>query len=145
MRSESTGLRTLSRQECLRLLAVTPIGRIVFTDRALPAVQPVNYLLDGETIVIRTAGGSRLAAATREAIVAFEVDDIDPVTRTGWSVTVLGLARGVTDPAERRRLAALPLLPWARGDADHFIVLTADRVSGGASAGLVTAGLGSSR
>ncbi len=95
----------LSREECLRLLAVTPIGRLVFTHRALPAVQPVNFVLDGETVVIRTAIGSRLAAATRDAVVAFEIDDIDARTGSGWSVTVLGRARGVSDPEEVARLA----------------------------------------
>ncbi|GAB1819709.1 pyridoxamine 5'-phosphate oxidase family protein [Herbidospora sp. RD11066] len=130
MRTDSAGLSVLSREECLRLLAITPIGRLVFTHRALPAVQPVNYVLDGETVVIRTAIGSRLAAATRDSVVAFEIDDIDKTTGTGWSVTVLGHARGVTDPEEVARLAALPLQPWAPSAFDHFVTLSAEEVSG---------------
>jgi hypothetical protein len=43
-------------------------------------VRPVNFCLDGDDIVIRTAAGSKLAAATRRAVVAFEVDD-----STRWS------------------------------------------------------------
>ncbi|WP_066360030.1 pyridoxamine 5'-phosphate oxidase family protein [Herbidospora mongoliensis] len=130
MRIDSAGLSVLSREECLRLLATTPIGRLVFTHRALPAVEPVNYVLDGETVVVRTTIGSRLAAATRDAVVAFEIDDIDKTTGTGWSVTVLGHARGVTGIGEIARLAALPLLPWTPSAFDHFVTLSAEEVSG---------------
>ncbi|OUC94750.1 pyridoxamine 5'-phosphate oxidase family protein [Streptosporangium minutum] len=130
MKCDSAGLQVLSREECMHLLATSPIGRIVFTDRALPAVQPVNFHLRGEDIVIRTTTGSKLAAATRRTVVAFEADDFDPDTRTGWSVTVVGHARAVDDPAEIAGLAALPLLPWAPGARDHFIVIVAEQVSG---------------
>ncbi|MFC4062639.1 pyridoxamine 5'-phosphate oxidase family protein [Planomonospora corallina] len=130
MKLDSAGLQVLSYEECIRLLAGCPIGRIVFTDRALPAVQPVNFCLDGEDIVIRTTVGSKLAAATRRTVVAFEVDEFDPVARTGWSVTVVGHARAAEDPAEIERLAALPLTPWAPGSRDHFIVIATEQVSG---------------
>ncbi|HEX8007194.1 MAG TPA: pyridoxamine 5'-phosphate oxidase family protein [Trebonia sp.] len=130
MEVDSAGLRVLSRQECLHLLALTPLGRIVFTDQALPAVQPVNYHLDGQDIVIRTGIGSKLAAATRHAVVAFEADDIDPLNRTGWSVTAVGNARAVTDPGEIQRLTELPLTPWAPGDHDHFIVIHTEHLTG---------------
>ncbi|MBT2229302.1 pyridoxamine 5'-phosphate oxidase family protein [Nonomuraea sp. NEAU-A123] len=130
MQLDSSGLVVLSREECLHLLASTAIGRIVFTDRALPAVQPVNFCLDGESIVIRTAIGSKLAAATRQAVVAFEADEFDPELRTGWSVTTVGHARAVRDPAELARLAALPLQPWAAGSRDHYIVVDAEQISG---------------
>ncbi|MFB4294632.1 pyridoxamine 5'-phosphate oxidase family protein [Nonomuraea sp. ATR24] len=130
MELDSSGLQVLSHAECLRLLASTPIGRIVFTDRALPAVQPVTFLLHGESIVIRTGSGSKLAAATRNAVVAFEADEFDAEARTGWSVTVVGHARAVTDPGEIAQLAALPLTPWAPGNRDHYIVVEAEQLSG---------------
>ncbi len=130
MEHDSSGLQVLSRQECLRLLSCAPIGRIVFTDRALPAVQPVNFRLDGEHIVIRTSIGSKLAAATRHAVVAFEADEFDPDLRTGWSVTVVGHARAVHDLDEIARLAALPLTAWAPGNRDHYIVVEAEQVTG---------------
>jgi hypothetical protein len=130
MQLDSSGLQVLSREECLRLMAGTPIGRIVFTDRALPAVQPVTFLLHGEQIIIRTGVGSKLAAATRHAVVAFEVDEFDPEERTGWSVTAVGHARAVTDPGEIARLSRLPLTPWAPGSKDHYIVVEAEQISG---------------
>ncbi|MEU4835592.1 pyridoxamine 5'-phosphate oxidase family protein [Streptosporangium sp. NPDC023615] len=130
MRFDSAGLEVLTRQECLRLLVSTPIGRIVFTDRALPAVQPVGFCLDGGNVVIQTTAGSKLAAATRDAVVAFEVDDFDPRMRAGWSVTVVGRARAVQDQEEIIRLAELPLIPWAGNGRDHFVVIGTEEISG---------------
>ncbi|KAA9378825.1 pyridoxamine 5'-phosphate oxidase family protein [Microbispora cellulosiformans] len=130
MKLDSAGLEILTGGECLDLLASTPIGRIVFTDRALPAVQPVNFcLLDGN-IVIRTAAGSKLAAAARNAVVAFEADEFDATFRTGWSVTAVGHARAVSEPEEIDRLATLPLSPWVPGTRDHFIVMAPEQISG---------------
>ncbi|NUW39504.1 pyridoxamine 5'-phosphate oxidase family protein [Nonomuraea rhodomycinica] len=130
MQLDSSGLQVLSDEECFGLLSAAPIGRIVFTDHALPAVQPVNFHLDGRTIVIRTSIGSKLAAATRRAVVAFEADEFDRELRVGWSVTAVGQAREVTDPDELDRLAALPLTTWAPGSRDHYIVVEAEHVSG---------------
>ncbi|WP_433498713.1 pyridoxamine 5'-phosphate oxidase family protein [Sphaerimonospora sp. CA-214678] len=130
MRLDAAGLEILSREECLDLLGSSPIGRIVFTDRALPAVQPVNFCLFEGNVVIRTMAGSKLSAATRNAVVAFEVDDFDAEMRWGWSVTAVGHARTVSDPEETARLSRLPLSPWAPGDRDHFIVMAPEQISG---------------
>ncbi|WP_141703899.1 pyridoxamine 5'-phosphate oxidase family protein [Planobispora rosea] len=137
MKADSTGLRVLSRAECLKLLASVPLGRIVFTDRALPAIQPVNYVLDGDRLVIRTTAGSKLALAVRDTIVALESDVFDPAGRTGWSVTVIGHAHAVPEGrGEFSRLVRLPLAPWTyrngeRPDVrDHYIVLPVEQVSG---------------
>jgi uncharacterized protein len=111
----------LSRGECLRLLRSEVLGRVVFTVAALPTVQPVNYLLDGEEILFRTAVGGRLAAATRNAVVAFEVDDIDTDTRTGWSVVGVGRAYPVVDPARLVDLAGRLPQPWAPVASSHTV------------------------
>lgn len=130
MKLDSAGLQVLSREECLAMLGSVPIGRIVFTERALPAVQPVRFVLDGTDVVIRTAAGSVPCAATGTTIVAFEADEFDAERCTGWSVTAVGPARTVTDPAERARLARLPLPAWAPDGRDHFIVMRAERLTG---------------
>ncbi|MCO5991676.1 pyridoxamine 5'-phosphate oxidase family protein [Actinoallomurus spadix] len=127
---DSGGLEILGREECLALLGAVPIGRIVFTDRALPAVQPVNFVLSGGDIVIRTGAGSKLAAASRGAVVAFEADAFDPVTRTGWSVVVTGPARVVSQAGELRRLRDLALPVWAPGERGDYLAITPELVSG---------------
>jgi hypothetical protein len=76
----------VERGACLRLLDQGVIGRVVYTEAAWPAVQPVSYLLDGQEVIFRAGEGSKLAAATRCAVVAFQVDQIDSRTDTGWSV-----------------------------------------------------------
>ena len=95
-------LKQLSRAECIRLMGSVPIGRIVYTRQALPAVELVNFAVDDGEIVIRTDGGGKLAAATRGAVVAFETDSVDTAGRSGWSVTVVGQARAVTDGGDIR-------------------------------------------
>lgn len=130
MTLDSAGLQVLEREECLTLLASVPVGRIVFTDRALPAVQPVNFVLDGDRIVIRTTAGSRLASAAGDAVVAFEADEFDALSRTGWSVTMVGHARAVRDRTEIAELSLLPLTPWAPGGRERFIVLHVQQISG---------------
>ncbi|HEY8480926.1 MAG TPA: pyridoxamine 5'-phosphate oxidase family protein [Spirillospora sp.] len=130
MHLDQSGLEILDRQEALSLLSRAPIGRIVFTDRALPAVQPVNFVFDGTHIVIRTSRTSRLAAAATGTVVAFEIDEFDAAAETGWSVVVVGPARGVTAPAEVRRLRRLPLRTWAPGERDHYIRLRPELVTG---------------
>jgi uncharacterized protein len=110
-------------------MASVPVGRIVFTVRALPAIRPVNFILDGGDVVIRTSATSRLAQTVRGAVVAFEADVIDPASRSGWSVTVTGRAAEILDPGEVERLDAL-LQSWALGDQDCFVRIPAELVSG---------------
>ena len=109
-------LEQLSRDECLRLMGSVPVGRIVYTRQALPAVELVNFALDGGGIVIRTDAGGKLAAATRGAVVAFEADSVDVAGQAGWSVTVVGHATAVTDGAEIARLEQLPLTAVGAGE-----------------------------
>ncbi|WP_198664393.1 pyridoxamine 5'-phosphate oxidase family protein [Jiangella endophytica] len=128
--ADSAGLEKLGRSDCYALLASVPIGRIVFTEGALPAVQPVNFVLDGDDVIIRTSMGSKLAAATRSAVVAFEADQYDEDALTGWSVVLVGRADAVVDEAERQRLATLGLTPWAPGIRPHYIRIRPEIVRG---------------
>ncbi|SHG85196.1 pyridoxamine 5'-phosphate oxidase family protein [Streptoalloteichus hindustanus] len=130
MRYDRTGLQVLDETECLRLLGSVPVGRIAFTHDALPAVQPVTFVVHEGAVVFRTREGSKLAAATRNAVVAFEVDEFDAATRSGWNVTVVGRARVVTDPDELAALAALDLRPWAPGQRDRYVQISVELVQG---------------
>lgn len=128
--TDTAGLEVLSADESFRLLTSVPVGRIAFTDRALPAIQPVNFVVDGESIVFRTGAGSKLAAATRGSIVAFQADAFDGDAHTGWSVMAVGNARRVTDEAEIARLSELPLRPWMPAARDYFIRIELGTISG---------------
>ena len=124
------GLECLNAQECYALLATVPIGRIVFTEAALPAIQPVNFAIDDADIVIRTGIGSKLAAAARSAVVAFEADSYDIEGLTGWSVVLIGRAKAVADSTELERLHQLALTPWALGVRPHYIRIVPEIVRG---------------
>ncbi|MDN3354188.1 pyridoxamine 5'-phosphate oxidase family protein [Actinomadura sp. DC4] len=89
-RTEEGEAPGFGRERCLALLASVPIGRVVYTDQALPAVTPVAFLLEGDRVTIRTS--CALAAAVHGTVVAFQADEIDPVTSAGWWVTVIGQA-----------------------------------------------------
>lgn len=130
MQFDRNGLEVLSRAECVRLLAGAHIGRVGVSVGALPTVLPVNFAVVDEAIVLRTAPGSKLDAALNNAVVAFEVDSVDPMYHTGWSVLVQGVASEVVDPAERERLRTAPLRPWADHDRDRFVRIYIDLVSG---------------
>jgi uncharacterized protein len=130
MNTDDNGLEVLSPTECLLLATTMQVGRIAFSEQALPAIQPVNFVLDDGCVIIRTAEGTKLAAAIRNAIVAFEVDDFDAEARAGWSVTLVGRAESVRDPTECARLAGLPLRTWAAGARDRFIRIHPELVNG---------------
>jgi len=120
----------MDEAESLGLLAEQRVGRVAVTIGAVPAVFPVNFaLLDG-TIVFRTAAGTKLDAATRNSVVAFEVDEVDPVYHEGWSVLVVGVADELTDPATLRQALELPLAAWAPGSRDHIVCVRPEFVSG---------------
>ena len=117
--------------ECWELLRGTSIGRVVFTMQALPAIRPVNHVVDGHTIIIRSHLGSAITGhVSRDgAVVCYEADDIDPVRHTGWSVIATGVARLVTDPGTVSRYQRL-LEPWVRGHMDQVIVITPGTITG---------------
>ena len=121
MYSDGLTLKQLTRDECLRLMASVSVGRIIYTRQALPAVELVNFAVDNGDIIIRTDHSGKLAAAIREAVVAFEADSLDTDRHAGWSVTAIGQSQEVTDPDEMDRLEQISLRSWAPGDRHHFI------------------------
>lgn len=132
MDSSPLRLTELSRGQSMRLLASVPFGRIVFTEHALPMIRPVNHIIDGEDIVIRSHPGAAIVTAADQSagvVVAYEADEIAPVPRTGWSVIVIGTARLVRDPASAARYEDL-LQPWVAGDMSQLISVRADIVTG---------------
>lgn len=125
-------LSELTIGECHTLLAGHHLGRLAFLDRAgvMPMIIPVNYLLHDETVVFRTDPGSKLIAALHGSPVAFEVDGTDEPQQLGWSVVVRGFLEEVTDPDERDRLSATPLVAWAPGAKAHYVRVNPRLVSG---------------
>lgn len=129
---ERRQLVELDRGESLALLASVPYGRVVFTQKALPAIRLVNHLVDAGRIFIRTrltAKVSQAARAPQATVVAYEADQFDPQQRTGWSVVATGFARPVTDETDSARLSAA-LVPWVDLAMDTILVIEPEFVTG---------------
>ncbi|MFF5585089.1 pyridoxamine 5'-phosphate oxidase family protein [Streptomyces hygroscopicus] len=125
------GFHVLDRQECLRRLAKVPVGRVVYTRQALPAVLPVNFSLDANSsVLLRTSAGSGLVHAIDGVVVAFEADDFDAAARSGWSVVVTGRAAVVTDPAELERLSRVGPRSWVVTRDDVLVRVESEMVTG---------------
>jgi uncharacterized protein len=130
MELDRNGLEVLDRTECLRHLASVPIARIGLSVKALPVIVPVNFVIDGDEIVIRSPRGARAEAALRGSVVAVEADGYDPFAHTGWSVLVQGRTRLVEDPDEVVRLGRLPLQAWGTRTTDRWVAVAMEVVTG---------------
>jgi len=128
MEIDRNGFEVLTHDECLDLLGTVAIGRVGITARALPAILPVTFRRDGDRILFRTGEGTKLATATRNSVVSFEVDDFDPEAHTGWSVLVIGVARRMEGDDATKLAAELPR--WAAAGDGHVVAITAELVSG---------------
>jgi nitroimidazol reductase NimA-like FMN-containing flavoprotein (pyridoxamine 5'-phosphate oxidase superfamily) len=120
-------VEVLERDECLRLLHDAGVGCIGLASAGAPELRPVNYLVDGGSLIIRTGEGQILEAARDRAAAAFLVHGADALEHTGWSVNVIGKLSHL--PTNEETLA-LPLRPWASGVKDQFVELSVDRISG---------------
>lgn len=118
--TDHAGLEILSFDRCLQLLATVPVGRVSFFADGEIVVLPVNFVMDGQAPVFRTARGSKLSAAEGQNVVAFEADEYDRAARTGWSVLVNGRAHAVYEDGEIERLTRLGVSPWVSADDRSF-------------------------
>jgi uncharacterized protein len=128
--TDDYGLMELSRRECLALLASVPVGRLVYTSRAMPAVVPLTFVLLRDSLYVRTTEETGLRVTTAGVVVAFQADAVDPSARSGWSVTVVGRAVPESEPYVLAELDALPLVPWASGRRDTVVRLPLELVTG---------------
>jgi len=126
-----SGLEIIPRKECLLLLAGQRVGRLGFVVEDQPMVLPVNYAVQGDLVVFRTGEGTKLEAA-HGAKVAFEVDDVDSGTGSGWSVVVQGVTEEIPATGnwfdESLRAKAGPT--WIPGPTDHYVRIKPTVISG---------------
>lgn len=127
---EANTLQALSRAEAVALLETQEVGRLIYTRRALPAVSVVNYAVRDGSILLLSGSVAAIAQAARGTVVAFEADQFDRARHTGWSVSVVGVARLVTDPGEQHRAAVEGPTPWTEIEDAHLIRIPLTEVSG---------------
>lgn len=111
----------LSGEECRRLVRSRVIGRVAWsTSAGCVEVLPVTYTLGGERIAFATSPGSVMGDFLVPREVAFEVDDVEEDTATGWSVVVRGRATGYLDQLPEG--IGRPR-PWAPGEHRLVVVI----------------------
>lgn len=126
---DSNGLEVLPPARCRELIERSEIGRLGFMDGDVAAVVPVAYQVIDDHVVIRTSDGSKMAAASAQRAVAFEIDDMDLRRHVGWSVIAHGRLLVVEDEEEIERLERLGLRNWGQ-TGTHFLKLPLDDISG---------------
>ena len=130
MATKSVAYVQLARDESLALLRGCAAGRVVYTRDALPAAALVNYALVDELIVFAAGERSKLAGLLNGQVVAFEVDDVDPATGTGWSVLVVGRSARVTDPRIACRLPPLASYPSSLDGPEAYVGVSGAKITG---------------
>jgi nitroimidazol reductase NimA-like FMN-containing flavoprotein (pyridoxamine 5'-phosphate oxidase superfamily) len=128
--SSTDRIEELDTDTCLGLLSRHHFGRVAVVDDDGPVVLPVNYTVDRGSVVFRTAEGTKLDSAVHGDPVAFEVDEIDESSRSGWSVLVRGTLEEVTDGEELERLRVRPLRPCAPGERERFVRVWSRAITG---------------
>ena len=120
----------MTREECLeRLTYGSFVGRIGFMRDGMPSIHPVNYVVEGNRIVFRTALGTAMAQLAGQ-LVAFEVDDSRAFDHSGWSVLVKGRVEDLTTDPELERVRRSVLQSWAWHGADRWFGISMDEITG---------------
>ncbi len=129
--TEQTTFGRLSDEECRRRLEAGTIGRVAWNTVDGPQVLPVTYTVHNNAIVFRTAAYGPMADLRHVRRVAFEIDELDTETRTGWSVMVSGQSRAAAKADELVELwSKADPVPWAPGTRNLFIEISLDQLSG---------------
>lgn len=126
--SPEEAVYTLEPDTCWGHLASQDVGRIGLITGGRPEILPVNFCLDGEAVLFRSAEGGKLASIRQDDHVVFEADGWNDTG--GWSVLVKGRACIVTDPDELKRAERIPMLPWFPGQQTVWVRIDPEEVSG---------------
>lgn len=128
MSSHEDAVQVLSQAECWERLATQQVGRLVTHVGDVIDIVPLNYVVDGESIVFRSAAGTKLSELTINHSVVFEADEHDD--HNGWSVVVHGRAERLESHDEIVEAEKLPLRPMIQTLKLHFVRVVPEKVTG---------------
>jgi nitroimidazol reductase NimA-like FMN-containing flavoprotein (pyridoxamine 5'-phosphate oxidase superfamily) len=120
----------LSDSECWELLDAAAVGRLAVDIAGQPDIFPINFIVDNNGIVFRSAAGTKLAGAVLNRFVAFEIDGYEPEERTAWSVVIKGNASAIERMQEVFDAEDLPLFPWLAWEKPNFVRIDPTSVTG---------------
>jgi uncharacterized protein len=121
-------ITNLSESESWKLLASVELGRLITSVAGQPEVFPVNFATQDQTILFRTAEGTKLASVVLSHDVVFEADDHD--TTEGWSVIVKGRANVLDTRTEIDEAQQAELRPWIPTLKLRYVRVTPREISG---------------
>ncbi len=119
--------RRMSEEEAWEMLHAQEFGRLAFHLADEVHITPVNYAVDGERLIFRTAEGSKLLGVTMNHDVAFEIDEYND--EHARSVIVRGRAHELRGH-EAEATDQLPLRPWVGTTKVNIIAIDVDEISG---------------
>ena len=99
----------LTSEECWEMLRNEEFGRLAYRLVDEVHITPINYAVQGGSLLFRTAEGNKLLAVVMGSEVAFEIDRYDE--ESARSVVVRGTARLLPED-EAHRADNVPLRPW---------------------------------
>lgn len=118
----------LAESECWQLLSNAPLGRLVTVADGIPEIFPVNFAVQGRTVLFRTAEGTKLVSTAINKQVLFEADDYGAAE--GWSVIIKGVSRSLRTDEEIEEAEQAQLLPWTATVKEHYVRILPTRVTG---------------
>lgn len=117
----------LPLEECWELLRAHALGRLAFHLGDHVQILPITYVVDRDTVLFRTAGGSKLLAVLTNDDVALEIDGESEAVV--WSVVLRGTAT-LLDASSAHRADDLPLRPWVGSDKHSVVEITPVAITG---------------
>ena len=120
----------LTSGQCWKLLSETSIGRLAVTVNGHPDVFPVNYEIDGESLLFRTGIGTKIDAINNDAGVALEADAVSAEFGIAWSVVVKGRAEVATSASADLNTTRNGIFPWQGVGKDLLVRIVPEEVTG---------------
>jgi nitroimidazol reductase NimA-like FMN-containing flavoprotein (pyridoxamine 5'-phosphate oxidase superfamily) len=127
MAIEQGPITVLDDDEAWNLLSSVALGRLVTFFGGQLEIFPVNFVVQHQTVLFRTAEGTKLFTTVMNEKVLFEADD--HTTVEGWSVIVRGTARILSSSAEIHEAEASGLMPWVATEKLRFVRITPSEIS----------------
>lgn len=127
---DRNGMEVLDEHTCWSLIEQSAVGRLAVSILDHPDIFPINHVVDRQTLVFRTAEGTKLAASVLGRGVAFEVDGYDAERGEAWSVVVKGWAHEIERLEELLAAEDLPLFPWNASPKQRWVRIEPEDVSG---------------
>lgn len=126
--ASDTPVSELTERQSWDLLGAVSLGRLVTTVNGWTEIFPVNFVVQNNTVLFRTAEGTKLLTAALNEYVVFEADDHD--VAQAWSVIVRGRARLLSTSVEVAEAGRAGLYPWIATYKDRFVRITPQTVTG---------------